>query len=182
MIHVVTLANRAMYQAQLVEMHAQRKAFFVDELNWKACEVRDGGEYDDMDDDRAVYLLSLDETGHVQAGLRMRPTDDKSIILDRFPETVDPEKDPGKGPLVWEGSRIYQVPAVRGARGQRVRGELRIAAIEFGLTRGFTGLLGMCDVAWLATLRNNGWRSTILGPPAACDEGEAFSFVAEVSP
>ena len=181
MIHVITMANRAIYEAQLREMHAQRKQFFVDQLQWKACEIRGGGEYDDMDDDRAVYLLSLDDAGHVQAGLRMRPTDDKSIILDTFPDTIEPMRNPGRSPHIWEGSRIYQIPSVRGEKGLRVRGELRIAAIEFGLTRGIYGFLGMCDVGFLPSLRNNGWRTTILGPPAAYDEGDAFSFIAEVS-
>jgi N-acyl-L-homoserine lactone synthetase len=175
------MANRAIYKAQLREMHAQRKQFFVDQLQWTACEIRDGGEYDDMDDDRAVYLLSLDVAGNVQAGLRMRPTDDKSIIFDSFPETVEPMRNPGKSAHIWEGSRIYQIPAVRGEKGLRVRGQLRIAAIEFGLTRGIYGLLGMCDVAFLPSLRNNGWRTTLLGPPASYDEGDSFSFIAEIS-
>src|SRR5262245_7153765 len=117
MIHVITIANRSFYRPQLGEMHAQRKAFFVDQLGWKACEIRDGGEYDDMDDERAVYLLSLNNEGGVQAGLRMRPADDRSIILDKFPQTIDPQMHPGRNSLVWEGSRIYQIPAVRGAAG-----------------------------------------------------------------
>ena len=167
MIHTITLNNRSFYGSQLAQMHAQRKAFFVDQLGWKRCEVRNGGEYDDMDDERAVYLLSLDDEGGVQAGLRMRPADDRSIILDKFPETID-SRYPGKSPLVWEGSRIYQIPTMRGAAGLRVKGELRIAAIEFGMTRAFKGLLGMCDVKSLAALQNNGWRTQV--PAAETDD------------
>lgn len=181
MIHLVTALNRAMYSQQLDEMHVQRKQAFIDELGWSAPQVRDGREFDEYDDDDAVYLLSLGAEGQVQASMRMRPTIKGCMIVDHFPHLIAPGEPSPIAPHIWEGSRILAAPGFRENEGRMVRAEIRIAAIELGLMKGFSKLIGMCDVLLLPTWRNNGWRSRILGPPAPYAEGEAFAFISEVS-
>ena len=47
--------------------------------------VREGGEYDNCDDERTIYFLQpLDEAGRVAVSMRARPTDDKRILSDVF--------------------------------------------------------------------------------------------------
>lgn len=181
MIHLVTAKNRHLYEAQIAEMHRQRKDLFIDQLGWTAPEVRGDGEFDDFDDARAEYLLYLGPEGDLRASMRMRPTDDRCMIADKFPHLLGPDAPNLKQPSIWEGSRILAAPGFRDGAGRRERAEIRIAAIELGLRRGFTALIGMCDVDLLPTWRNNGWRSRMLGPPGPYTEGMAFAFISEVS-
>src|ERR1700761_7598083 len=103
MIHIVTASNRHLYRAQLAEMHRLRRIHFIEELGWKDLTVAaDGGEYDQFDDERTVYIFALGAKAEVLCSLRARPTDDKSMIGDVFPELIGPDQPPLTGPKVWE--------------------------------------------------------------------------------
>ena len=73
MIHLVTSANQHLYTAQLWAMHRARRTQFVERNGWRDLTVFAGGEFDDYDDEQALYLLDLGERGEVQAGARIRP-------------------------------------------------------------------------------------------------------------
>jgi N-acyl-L-homoserine lactone synthetase len=58
MIHIVTSENRHLYGPQLWAMHEQRREQCVEKNGWIDLVVLDGGEVDDYDDSRAIYLLA----------------------------------------------------------------------------------------------------------------------------
>jgi len=85
-VHVVTGANRHLYERELDEHHQIRHRIYVEELHWRGLTPRsDKREYDQFDLPETVYLLGLEE-GRVVAGLRLVPTTGPHLINDVFPQ------------------------------------------------------------------------------------------------
>jgi N-acyl-L-homoserine lactone synthetase len=138
---------------------------FVKGKHWDL-PVRDGGEYDDGDDERAVYLLSIDEAGDCSGSIRVRPADDFSMVIDRMPHHVEGDagalrKDPG----LWEMARWINFA------GPSAGQEVRIGLIEYLLQRGATQCLALPDVDMMAYGLRTGWRLRALGAPKPYPEG-----------
>ncbi len=64
MIHLVNSSHRHLYGRELDEFHRERHRQFVIERGWPLRSV-DGGEYDDYDDDKALYLVGLSLDGDI---------------------------------------------------------------------------------------------------------------------
>lgn len=182
MIHMVTAKNRHMYREQMREMHALRKQHFVDERGWTGLTVRDGGEYDDWDDDQAIYFLALDSEGRIGVAMRARPTEDKCILADVFPHLVAPGEPPLKAPGVWEITRIFATHAFRTRAGVKRRTELFLATVEAACRQGVHRLVGMTDLFLLPQTMQAGWRVRMLGLPSAYAEGEVIAVEVDSSP
>lgn len=166
MLHICSNQNRRLYHEQLRAMHRQRYELFVKTKGWNLA-VRDGGEYDDGDDERAVYLLSIDETGACDGSIRVRPADDFSMVVDRMPHHVAGDAgalraDPG----LWEMARWVNIGGDPSA-GQ----EMRIGLIECLLRRGATQCLALPDVSMMGYAIRTGWRLRALGGPLPYPEG-----------
>jgi N-acyl-L-homoserine lactone synthetase len=166
MLHVCTHRNRALYARQLDQMHRQRNELFVVTRGWNL-QVRDGGEYDEGDDERAVYLLALDEAGGCFSSIRVRPADDFSMVIDNMPHHVAGDAralraDPG----LWEMARWINVGGDPAA-GQ----EIRIGLVEYLLARGANQCLALPDVDMMAYALRIGWRVQALGGPLPYPEG-----------
>lgn len=180
MIHVVTADNRHRYEAALAAMHRQRKEIFVDAYGWKLA-VRDGGEYDEFDDERAIYFLALGDDGLPLCSTRLRPADDGSIIEDHFPFLLAPDEARLTTGRTWEFARAVAVGPYRGHRGARAKAELRLAMLEHALFEGCGRIVGFMDVSGMPHLDSTGWRYRYLGLPAPYAEGTAIAFEVEVS-
>src|SRR5690349_17833903 len=140
LIHIVTAANRHFYARELDEMHRLRWRFFIEQRGWselEAAQTAPGLERDEYDDERAVYLLALSDDGHVQGSMRLRPTDDKSLMTDRFPVLVAAETEAQFGAQTWEITRLMRSPEFRGSDGELLL-RINCAACEFALARGIT--------------------------------------------
>jgi len=74
MIHAVTLANQHIYGRQLDQMFRMRHAFSVEGHGWSGLTSKDGRETYEFDDERGVYLMSIDPFGDVAASVRLNPT------------------------------------------------------------------------------------------------------------
>ena len=139
MIHIVTAANRHLYEPQLAAMHRLRTVHFVQERNWNLTVREDGGEYDQYDDLRTIYGLAIGKFGQVLAGVRLRPTDDICMLTDDLPQLVAQAPESLTGPDVWELTRLF---TTREAREQRKRGgadlklDLLVAALEYANANG----------------------------------------------
>jgi N-acyl-L-homoserine lactone synthetase len=166
MLHVVTDANRHLYRKQLEQMHRQRYELFVRTRGWNLT-VRDGGEYDEGDDARAVYLMTLDETGYCHGSIRVRPADDFSYLIDRLPEWLacDPKVLRAE-PNLWEMARWISQGEDR-ASGE----EIRIGLIEYLLGREAGRCLACGDLGITAYGVRAGWRVQFLGIPREYPEG-----------
>jgi N-acyl-L-homoserine lactone synthetase len=183
MIHIVTAANCSLYRDQLREMHRQRWLYYVEQRGWSDLgkqQQESGYEYDAFDDARAVYLLVLAEDGGVQGAMRLRPTDDKSLLFDHFPQLVAPESGAKPGPQTWEITRLMRSPECRGSDGA-LRLSINCAACEFCLSRGIERLVAVIDTFLLPpaqALHRN--KQRVLGPSHKYAEGEMIAL--EVTP
>jgi acyl-homoserine lactone synthase len=156
-------------------MFRLRAKFFKDTLGWSALTVSDGLEKDDYDDDRAIYLLALDADGDVVASVRLRPTRDKSLLLDHFPHLLDCAPESVKQPNVWESCRYFASGKARGPQGALRREELRLAMVEAARAWGVDRIVAITDTMFLPSLIQASWTTKLLGLPAVYDEGECIA-------
>jgi acyl-homoserine lactone synthase len=84
MIHVVTSANRHLYEPELLMHFRLRHEVYVVERNWKELERADGLERDQFDNQDATYILAID-TGEVVGGSRLIPTTHPHLLSEVFP-------------------------------------------------------------------------------------------------
>ncbi len=152
MIHLMTAANRHLYPLQAQAMHAERKRQFVDGRGWRL-PVRDGGEYDQFDDDEAVHLVGFDAGGDISVSARLRSTLSGGVIPDIFPHLVLDPDPPIRAADTFECTRYFTTGHNRGLRGFEARSRLHIALIE--AIQGFRGrrLIGLADLDLLTHLR-----------------------------
>ena len=166
MLHICTNNNRDLYQHQLMDMHRQRYELFVKTKGWNL-NVRDGGEYDEGDDERAVYLLSINEVGSLFGSIRVRPADDFSMVIDRMPHHVLGDANALRAdPGLWEMARWVNIGGDPSA-GQ----EMRVGLVEYLLRRGASQCLALPDLNMVAYAIRTGWRVRALGAPLAYPEG-----------
>ena len=179
MIHVVTAENRRHYTHQLWEMFQIRKRHYVDERGWAELWNFEGVELDDSDDERSVYLMALGPAEELWGFVRIRPTDDHSILVDKFPYLVDDSLLPLKGPETWEGSRIW----VDGTAGNphAAMHRLLTAAAEHILSVGGRRLLAFLDVHNFPHLADGALEFTMTGAPAAYRYGTMVGVKHELS-
>jgi len=173
MLHVVTDVNRHLYETQLSEMHRQRYEEFVLRQGWNL-RVRDGGEYDDGDDVRAVYLLTLDSMGACRSSIRIRPADDFSFMIDYMPEWIDGDAQALRSdPALWEIAR-WMNPG-----GWKTGQELRIGLVEYLHSRGVTQAISCADLKVADHAISTGWRLKYLGNPRSYAEGKVAVAVSQ---
>ncbi len=165
MIHVVTSHNRHLYARQLWDMFRIRKRHYIDERGWTELWRFGEAELDDSDDERAVYVMALDEAEDLVGFVRIRPTDDHCILVDKFPYLVEPHLLPLKGPETWEGSRIWFDQRAGDAHGGMHR--LLTAAAEYILRRGGARLLAFIDIHNFPHLSDGALDFRMTGAPAA---------------
>jgi N-acyl-L-homoserine lactone synthetase len=174
MIHIVTSENRHLYGPQLRAMREQRPRPCVETTGWMDLAALDGGETDDHDDARAIYLLGFDDALQLEVGLRVRPTDDRCRLADTFPHLIAPGESPKKGRDVWEVSRLFATETCRTRKGPR-SGERVLeawaAAMELALAAGVTRFVGMIDMRLYPELLNSPIDTRLVGLPRLSEHG-----------
>jgi len=174
MIHIITSENRHLYGPQLWAMHEERRRQCVEKNGWVDLVVLNGGEVDDYDDHRAIYLLGFNEALDLEVGLRLRPTDDRCMLADKFAHLIAPGETPKKGADVWEASRLFTTETYRKrkgpGRGERVF-ECWAAAFELALRHGVTRLVGMIDMQLYPGILNSPIDTRLVGLPRPYDYG-----------
>lgn len=174
MIHIVTSENRHLYGPQLRAMHERRRPQDADTNGWVDLAALDGGEIDDQDDARAIYLLGFDDALRLEVGLRVRPTDDRCKLADAFPHLIAPGESPKKGRDVWEVSRLFATEVCRTRKdprfGERVL-EAWAAAMELALASGVTRLVGMIDMRLYPKILNSPIDIRLVGLPRLSEHG-----------
>lgn len=182
MIHLIDSANRHLYGRQLAQMHRLRREVFVDQRGWPLTVGADGGEYDEGDDDRAIYLLGLDEEGDVVIGIRGRPAEDWSCTVDVLGHMIAGDAASLKSPGVWEMARYFAVgPAASGDLGLQIGRQLRLGLIEAAHQAGIHTIIGVCDTYYFAPILSCGWRGRALGEAQSYGQGDGIALALEVS-
>lgn len=134
MIETVTLQSAHLFGDALADQHRFRYRQFVVRAGWSVPHF-DGMEYDQFDTPAAVYLLWRDHAGRVQGMVRLLPT-----TLPYMTDTLWPELAPEEGlphaEEVWENTRFAVDRDLDAPLRRKVTGELILASLEFGLSRG----------------------------------------------
>jgi acyl-homoserine lactone synthase len=168
MIHIVTSENRHLYGPQLWAMHEQRREQCVEKNGWIDLVVLDGGEVDDYDDSRAIYLLGFDDAMALEVGLRLHPTQPRCMLADKFPHLIAPGEASKKGADVWEATRLFTTEVYRAkkgpGRGARVF-EVWAAAMELALDNGVSRFVGMIDMSLYPGILNSPIDTRLVGLP-----------------
>jgi len=175
MIHLVHAGNRALYVDALEQLFRLRAKFFKDLLGWSALRVVEGLETDDYDDEQALYLLAIEEDGVISVSVRLRPTQDKSLLLDHFPHLLAENPNSITRADVWESCRYFASSRARGPEGARRREELRLAMVELARQRGVSRIVAITDTTFLPALVQASWTTRLLGLPAVYAEGECIA-------
>lgn len=180
MIHLVSERNAHLYGEEIAGLHRARRAVFVDELGWKL-RVRDGMEFDEYDDARAGNIIGFSADREVVMGLRFRPTDDCSMLLDHFSHVLPAGIRPIDDGRTWELSRGFCIE--RGVRRQQLRRKAAcmIAPLELAYAAGIDRCVGFTDVRMLSFCYGVGWKMSLLGEPAHYGEGDAVAYEVDVS-
>lgn len=180
MLHLINDHNRALYSSELDDLHRARKAVFVDELGWKL-RIRDGMEFDEYDDDRAMHIVGFDATGDVAMGIRIRPADDRSMLADHFTGFLYPGGRPFDDGRTWEVSRGFC--RERGLRRTHMmrKAACMLSPLEIALKAGIDRYIGFTDIRMLPLYSHVGWKLNYLGEAMPYGEGDGVAYEAEVS-
>jgi acyl-homoserine lactone synthase len=84
MIHVITGANRHLFEPELLAHFRLRHEIYVVERNWTNLARPDGLERDQFDNEDATYILAS-ENGQITGGSRLVPTTRPHLLSEVFP-------------------------------------------------------------------------------------------------
>ena len=174
-IHVVTSANRHLYEDTLDSYHRIRHDVFVTERGWRAVARADGRDIDGYDRADTVYLIAIDGD-RVVGGQRLTPTTASHMLSDIFPDLAAVKGVP-TGPSVWEASRYF---VVRERRSGRTDCMMLAAVQEFGLDEGITHYSAVIETWWLPRLHEAGFVVRPLGLPTLIENQWAIAAEVEV--
>jgi acyl-homoserine lactone synthase len=180
MIYAVDARNRHHYEQQIEQMFRMRHRIYVERRKWVDLARPDKREVDQFDNEDATYLLGIDDTGEVYAGLRLVPTTGPHLIRDVFPHAVQ------WGPIpqakhILEFTRYFVGRRQPGITSRQTAGNLLCAMFEYGLARSISHFSLLCDSFFLPHMLECGWSVRPLGRPLPYPEGECIAVLFEVS-
>jgi len=177
MIHVISSANRHLYE-DVIEQHFRlRHEVFVDERQWKALERPDQREIDAYDNDDTIYLLAV-EADRIIGGHRLYPTTKPTMIGEIFPHLASLRGTPSD-PLIWEWSRYF---IVKDRREGRLNLQLMAAVQEFALEEGIAQVSAVMETWWLPRFQEAGFTVHPLGLPAMVEGAWTMAALIDISP
>jgi N-acyl-L-homoserine lactone synthetase len=163
MIKILTNGDKEQSAELFGQMFKSRAHVFHERLRWKVT-VKDGLETDRYDDEDPVYLLSLDESSHVQGSLRLLPTTGPTMLqnefLNFFTEPVDVT-----APTIWECTRFCILPqsSMDSRKAEAlVSAKLLIGLCELCLSSGIEFVVGVYDASMPRIYRRIGWSPELL--------------------
>ena len=178
-VHVIRRDNKHLYQEILEDYFRLRHQIYVVERKWAALDRPDKREIDQFDTDATVYLLGL-EGRSIIAGMRLVPTTSPTLLSELFPRLA--LDGPIRRPDVYELSRIFVVRNRRGEHaGPRAEAVIQAAAMEYGLSMGFSAFTIVLESWWLPRLLDQGWVARPLGLPIDIDQMSTVAVIVDVN-
>lgn len=151
------------FGAAYVSQFHLRYKMLVDGQYWNLSRFQ-GMEYDQYDTPAATYLVWQDHMGNVRGSVRVVPTDRPYMIRDIWPELIENRPLP-ESLSVWEATRFCIDGALPREQRQRIKHELVLAFLEFGLKNDIREMIGiMPHKLWQSVFVKSGWDITYLGP------------------
>lgn len=168
MIHVVTAANKHLYERELHAQFRIRHDVYVGERGWKALARADGLERDQFDNDDATYVLSI-EGDRVIGGSRLVSTTRPNLLSEVFPHLAAIGGVPCDS-AIFEWTRIFVIKERReGRNAGRAAGAVMCGILEFSLAEGIEALSAVMETWWLPRFHDMGWTVKPLGLPELID-------------
>lgn len=180
MFHVITAADKQRHAAMIDEMHAWRKTIFVDENRWDLPHVN-GREYDEYDDEYAIYILEYEANGDLVHSQRMRPTLHGSMVADIFGSAIAAGPDSIADDKTWEMTRGFVTPKYRVATRDDLRAAMRLTILQLAQNSGMSRIVNFIDVRLLPYFINSAYRFKPLGLPIEYGQGSGIAVEIEVS-
>ena len=130
MIHVITSANRHLYEPELLAHFRLRHEIYVVERKWKELQRPDRSERDQFDNQDATYVLAIDK-GEVVGGSRLVPTTRPHLLSEVFPHLASVRGLPRAGDT-YEWTRMFVIKSRREGRtmGGKTRGMVICGVLE----------------------------------------------------
>jgi len=151
----------------------------IDAQYWNLSRFQ-GMEYDQYDTPAATYLVWQDSEGVVRGSVRLVPTDRPYMIKEIWPDLIE------NAPLphslsVWEATRFCIDRNLSYEQRQRIKHELVLAFVEFGLRNDIREMVGtMPRKLWESVFIKSGWDITYLGKEK--DLGKDGTIIAGLMP
>lgn len=179
-MHLINAGNRHLYGPELEDMYRARKQIFVDGFGWDL-KLTDGMDIDQFDDMRTEYVLGFDAAHNSVMSLRLRPTDDKSIIGDLFGHALPADMRPLNDGMTWEATRGFCLEYSRKPHSMQRKGACMAAPFEIMHARGLNRLVAFTDTRMFTFVVNMGWKFRILGDAIEYGEGAGFALEVDVN-
>lgn len=148
MIIVIDALNRDRFADLVDEMFQLRARVFGDRLGWEV-KIENGREIDEFDHMDPVYVIGLDDEGHVVSCARALQTTGPHMLADVFQTILDGEP-PLRSARIWESTR-FCVDTQRLARDgdmtaiSRATCELMIGSLEYCMEAGVSDIITVID-------------------------------------
>ena len=157
MIIVIDALNRDRFEALLDEMFRLRARVFGDRLGWEIA-LANGREIDEFDALDPVYLVGLDDEGHVVSSARLLQTTGPHMLADVFSSILDGEA-PLRSSRLWESTR-FCVDTQRLRKGglkgiSRATSELLIGGNDYAVSAGISDIVTVIDPAMDRVLKRS---------------------------
>ncbi|HVZ51698.1 MAG TPA: acyl-homoserine-lactone synthase [Pseudolabrys sp.] len=162
-LHVVSQANRHLYEDVLEDYFRLRHQIYVEERGWTELARPDGREIDQFDTPDTVYLMAM-EGERVVGSHRLVPTTRPTLMSHVFPQLA--LRGLVHSPYVYELSRVFVVRDRRGDQAQpRVESVIMAGTMEFALLEGMTQFTIVMETWWVPRFQEIGWNPRPLGVP-----------------
>lgn len=161
-------------------MFRMRHRIFRERLGWDVCSVA-GLERDEFDDATTVYVIAKNlNSGEVDASWRLRPTTERYMLRDTFPQLLY-RKDAPADEKIWEVSRFAVSTMCKDDRSYgftELTQDLVARTVEFGLTKEIRSFVWVCSAGVERLALRLGYRPRRFGPPLHI--GSVLSVAAEL--
>ncbi len=174
-IYVVNQTNRLKFAAYLEEMHRQRYQIYVEQRQWSELESPLKLEIDEYDNSLATWLLAISDTGELQGGVRLVPSDCSTLLFDHF-SFLASNMDIPNDPNIWEITRYYMMDNKAIAPdGHDVKRHLILGMLDYAQMSGVKGLFVVMDTGFLRMMEAFKWDYTPMGLPQRYENGECVA-------
>jgi acyl-homoserine lactone synthase len=178
-LHVVTHANKNLYEDVLEEYFRLRHKIYVDERRWMELAKPDGREIDQFDTPDTVYLMAM-EGRRVVGSHRLVPTIKPTLMSDLFPQLAI--RGLIRRPDAYELSRVFVIRERRGEQAQpRVESVIMAGTMEYAIAQGISQFTIVMETWWLPRFQDLGWRLRPLGLPTMINGMNCIGVVADVN-
>jgi len=180
---VIAIENGGSSDARhfLDQMFALRAKVFDERLGWQVA-ARDGQERDQFDDLHPVYILAISAKNEVVGCARLLPAMGQTMLLSVFPQLVSEQAFHPHARMIESSRFCVDTTTQRKGRGglHHVTRLMFAGILEWCLSRGYTEVVTVTDIAVERILGLAGWSLHRLGPPQMVGQTTALAGVLSV--